>query len=1296
VSNKYKENIHILHVDDEPDFADLTATFLERESDRFAVETTISADKGLEIVADRPPDCIVSDYNMPGTNGIGFLETVRDEHPELPFILFTGKGSEDVASDALRAGATDYIQKQSGSEQYELLANRIQNAVEQHRSKRRAAALDRIRTLVADINQSLIRASSPDEIKAQVCRHISESTPYVTACFAKVDREVMQIEPQIWAGDAAGYFEELDMAVDEDSPGRYAPGGRAFHEREIAISQNIPEDERYAKWQAAAAERGFRSLAVVPIEYQDELHGLLATFASRPNAFDQAEQELLEELSDDIGHALHTQTLQTKLEQTNDELNTILEHAPVGVILMNHDDGTFRYRRFNRRMEELSGLSSTAIQDDTPQKALGSEDGAEVANRYRECVERGEPIEYTSTFEIAGERVIRKGTVAPVTTDGNTEQLVIVVQDVTEERRQRMQLEETAARLEALFDRSPDMIDVHDVGGNILDVNRQLVERTGYDESELTEMKVWDLDTQIAPHEARALWKDMDPDGRQQLRGVYQCRDGSTFPVDVHIRRIDIEDKALFVAISRDVSERKRRVRELERYERIIDNLPVGVFRTTESGEFVSMNPAYVSICDAESEADFADVEATELWADLDERNALLNQLEDGGVVEKQAVEVETFDAETKVIEATLALTEEDGTRYLDGIARDVTDSRQREQRLEQAETLFENAQDALFLIDVGDHQYTIERVNPAYERAAGLDSDELHGKTPRDILGDEAGSEVEAKYQTCIDQCESIKYEEELPINEELTYWETRIAPVTIDGEVEKLVGATRNITDRKERERKLDLVETLFKHTEECQFIVDVADGDFELRHANEYYKGIVGLPPTESVTGQTPTELFGETGGEEILDRYRECVETRESVTYTVEVPVPEAGTVYRTILTPVVTDDTVTHIVGTARDITERKRHTEQLRALNERSQMLMTADTSEQIAEIGVEAAREILGLDASSIHLYDTEQAALVPVAATDCLYDLIGDPPVFTSGDSIAWRAYEQRKAQSIDDVRDDPDIYNAETSIRSELYLPLGDHGILVAGSQTPAAFDEQGVTLGKILAANVSSALDQVEKSDRLRARGEALTRKNERLEEFTSIVSHDLRSPLDVAEGRLALARDDCESQHLDEVQRALDRMDALIEDLLTLAREGETVTDLEPIGLAAIVQTCWTNVDTRDATLVTDIDQTIHADESRLKQVFENLVRNAVEHGGEEVTVTIGELDDGFYVEDDGPGIPKEERDDVFDAGYTTTDEGTGFGLSIVEQVVDAHGWEIHVTEGTEGGARFEVTGISEA
>lgn len=200
-------------------------------------------------------------------------------------------------------------------------------------------------------------------------------------------------------------------------------------------------------------------------------------------------------------------------------------------------------------------------------------------------------------------------------------------------------------------------------------------------------------------------------------------------------------------------------------------------------------------------------------------------------------------------------------------------------------------------------------------------------------------------------------------------------------------------------------------------------------------------------------------------------------------------------------------------------------------------------------------------------------------------------------------------------------------------------------------------------------------------------------NERLEEFASIVSHDLRNPLNVAQGRVQLALEDCESEHLAAAERALERTFALIDDLLTLAREGASVTDLEPVKLATIVDRCWQHVETQEATLDTITEMAIRADRSRLEQLLENLIRNAVEHGGQDVTITVGDLDDGFYVEDNGPGIPPEVREDVFDSGYSTRPDGTGFGLSIVKQVADAHDWTIEVSAGMNGGARFEITGV---
>ncbi|MES3517498.1 MAG: HAMP domain-containing sensor histidine kinase, partial [Natronomonas sp.] len=203
-------------------------------------------------------------------------------------------------------------------------------------------------------------------------------------------------------------------------------------------------------------------------------------------------------------------------------------------------------------------------------------------------------------------------------------------------------------------------------------------------------------------------------------------------------------------------------------------------------------------------------------------------------------------------------------------------------------------------------------------------------------------------------------------------------------------------------------------------------------------------------------------------------------------------------------------------------------------------------------------------------------------------------------------------------------------------------------------------------------------------------------NARLAEFASIVSHDLRNPLSVANGYLELVAQDHDIPELAEIERAHSRMQELIDDILLLARDGTVIGELTAVDLAETSESCWNTVETADATLRIETDRTILADESRLRQLIENLVRNAVEHGGSDVTVTIGDLPDGFFIEDSGVGIPDDRVGSLFEPGYSTEETNTGLGLRIVEQIVDAHGWEIRVTSGTDGGARFEITGVETA
>lgn len=164
--------------------------------------------------------------------------------------------------------------------------------------------------------------------------------------------------------------------------------------------------------------------------------------------------------------------------------------------------------------------------------------------------------------------------------------------------------------------------------------------------------------------------------------------------------------------------------------------------------------------------------------------------------------------------------------------------------------------------------------------------------------------------------------------------------------------------------------------------------------------------------------------------------------------------------------------------------------------------------------------------------------------------------------------------------------------------------------------------------------------------------------------------------------------------LEDADRALRRMETMIEELLTLAKQGEVVADTEPMSLQEIAESTWENVETADADLDVSADVYIEVDPERMKSLFENLYKNAVEHGGSDITVRVGVSEEDLYIEDDGPGIPADVREDVFDPGYSLSEEGTGFGLSIVKEIVEAHGWAIGITEAENGGVRFEISGVS--
>jgi len=636
------------------------------------------------------------------------------------------------------------------------------------------------------------------------------------------------------------------------------------------------------------------------------------------------------------------------------------------------------------------------------------------------------------------------------------------------------------------------------------------------------------------------------------------------------------------------------------------------------------------------------------------------------------------------------------------------------------------------------DEEFTIVRVNDAASEILGYEPSELVGGTWTRFVPDDEKRGVAGVERGLLEERGGFRNVNDVVTKggeRRRTTWYNRVV-TDDDGEVITIFSQFEDVTDRYERRQKLEehdvLKSTLF---EMLPVGVLAENADREVIRINDRLLDLFGFEADpEDVVGtdcrgvaSELAERFADPDG--FVDRIERVVDAREPVWN--EELVLDSGDALERSYRPVQLPDGPGHL-WVYYDVSERRARERRLEALNETAQRLMAADSREAVAEIGVEAADSVLGLTLNAIHLFEPE-TGLVPVAGTDDVREFVGPLPTFTDGDSIAWRVYETGEPVSLDDVHEDPDRYNDDTPVRSELCLPLGDYGVLLAGSPTVGAFDRSDEVLGEILATTLVTALEQVDRTAELRERERRLTQQNDRLEEFASVVSHDLRSPLNVAEGRLELAMAEHDSDHLAEVSHAHDRMAELIDELLSLAREYDAEIDPVSVELDPFVRRCRANVETGPARLDVRTGLTIRADERRLKRLLENLLRNSVEHSstgsrtrsddsvehgsttrssdrggnaaergatsprtsGGGVTITVGALDggDGFYVEDDGPGIPPEDRGSVFEYGYSTTPDGTGLGLAIVEQCAEAHGWEITVTDGRDGGARFEITGV---
>jgi len=626
-----------------------------------------------------------------------------------------------------------------------------------------------------------------------------------------------------------------------------------------------------------------------------------------------------------------------------------------------------------------------------------------------------------------------------------------------------------------------------------------------------------------------------------------------------------------------------------------------------------------------------------------------------------------TRDGEQVPVEVHLRRTTIGGREQVLAVVRDVSE-RTRTQRTLRA--IVENSEQAIY-VKRPDGRY--ELMNGPGAALFDAEQEDIVGQRD-DALFPAADAERIRRIDREILETEAHRtYESEVTVDGERRVFENHKFPyVSATGEVLGLVGISTDVTERKARERSLeedrDRASALFENTSDCAVFREY-DGEVPVVvDVNPAFEETFGFD-RESMIGRSLDEVVvpaDEQAEAAALNERAKAGELLETEVRRLTADGPRDFLLRSVPLTP--ENGTKGYVVYT--DITARKEREAELRRY-----------------ETIVEATGDpVYTLDADGRFTFVNERLAeMAGYDATTLVGEhvsVIMEPGEIERGKQLIRELLESDERER--------GTYEMELTTADGSTVPTENHIALLP-------FDD----------GEFRGTVGVVRDITGRRARERELERQNERLEEFASVVSHDLRNPLNVAQARLDLYRTTDDDEHLGNVDGALTRMEDIVADVLTLARHGRTVDDPETVQAEETVTRAWANVETGDAELRAEFDRTVRADSSRLQQLLENLFANAVEHGGEDVTVTVGELDEageppeiggppgtgGFFVADDGPGIPPADRERVFESSYSTAEGGTGFGLSIVESIAEAHGWTVTLTESEAGGARFELSGV---
>jgi PAS domain S-box-containing protein len=1263
--------MHILHVDDELGLLKTTKQILETVGP-FQVETASSVKEAMKKLEETDFDVIVSDYQMPEKDGLEFLEELREKGDHIPFILFTGKGREEVAVKALNLGADFYINKIGRPDTvYPHLSHSISQAVRKSKAEKRLIYKANFESVIYRISSRFVNPANFDEAinksLADMGQISGASRVYI---FLAQENGKMMDNTHEWC--ATGVNPQIDNL--KNVPVEVVPWwikqlreDKVIHVTDVFLMPPEAKTER-----KLLEKQDIKSVIVLPINVSGELAGFIGfDNVKKTGAWSSDDVALLQIVSELIGTTLER-------KQSEERYRTVFENTGTAMCVL-EEDKTISLT--NKKFEELSGYSQKEIVG-KKWTTFVTEKFLEKMQKYHEARRKlGEKPPKTYPFEYTNKQGQTKSGFLTIELVPQTSQSVASIIDITETKKIEMQLEDSEQQFRQLFASMPSGVAVYEA----INGGEDFVFKDFNDAAECIE-KISQKD--VIGKRVTDVFPGVKDFGLfEVLQRVYRTGLSEYVPIKFYhdSREVGWRENWVYklpnkkvVAIFNDATEQKKSEETLKesekKYRTLFDTTMDGVLIVDSEGKIESANQAAATILGYPSPQELLNTFMATHYVNPEDRKTLFEGLPKGGSLSNYEVKLKKKDGTPVYVKAAISIRKDSSGKLLasDAIFRDITQQRQAARVSKENEKRYQEIingmNDTVWVIGF-DGKFV--DVNDAAVKLMGYSREELLSMGPTDIDNALTPEQIKGLIQgmktneiQVFETAHTTKDGKTFPV-------EISSSRVTYQGKP-AILSIARDITERKRAVKKIrDSEERLRLLVENAPIAIYMNDADGRFVDGNKYAEELTGYK-REELIGKNMLEvnLFLEKDFPRIIERLKANLCGEKTGPDTLELIKKDGSIIVIENVSIPVQGEGKTAVIGIARDVTERKKLEKALH------------DSMERFRQVTENAAEWVWEVDADGLYTF-----------SSTVVEKLLGYKPEEIVGKKHFYDLFPHEEQEDMKKAAFS--AFKEKQPFRDFVNRNVHKNGNMVwlSTSGVPIV-DDQGKLVG-YRGADVDIT-DRKKAEDVMETMVNDLAQVIEKLRIVGKAARHDVRNKISVIANNVYLARQGLTDNHnaseyLDAVDSAIGQIDKIFDFARTYEMIGveersyinveksveEAALLFSGLGGAKLENEC------RGLTVLAD---------SQLRQLFYNLIDNSIRHG--ETVTKIGvrceEKEDVLKLiyEDDGVGIPENEKGLIFKEGYG---KGTGYGLYLITKICESYGWTIKETGLPGKCAQFIVT-----